>query len=230
MMHYWQSSYGMLHSWQKNATNEQKNVMCYPQNCVIHTLPPLLFILQQNTLNHHPLNDKQNLESNFLEAPQSKVWWVAQKKWTLLSSTCTKEKWVCTPQNIHIPRSEVSLSSVFCCNAFSLHYYASESENRIACYPICPTMGRKLLYYSPPTSFCSVLFGERKNKISMTKIEFPFRYTCFSFSSASQTHFYFSHFKTQKTMLLTTIKCLENGQKCLICSMLHLNNKFFKNG
>ena len=96
-----------------------------------------------------------------------------KKRWTLLSSTCTKEKWVCTPQNIHIPRSEVSLSSVFCCNAFSLHYYASESENRIACYPICPTMGRKLLYYSPPTSFCSVLFGERKNKISMTKIEFP---------------------------------------------------------
>ena len=126
---------------------------------------------------------------------------------------------MCTPQNIHIPRSEVSLSSVFCCNAFSLHYYASESENRIACYPICP-MGRKLLYYSPPTSFCSVLFGERKNKISMTKIEFPFRYTCFSFSSASQTHFYFSHFKTQKTMLLTTIKCFENGQKCLICSKL----------
>ena len=120
-----------------------------------------------------------------------------KKKLTLLSSTCTKEKWVCTPQNIHIPRSEVSLSSVFCCNAFSLHYYASESENRIACYPICP-MGRKLLYYSPPTSFCSVLFGERKNKISMTKIEFPFRYTCFSFLSARQTHFYFSHFKTQK--------------------------------
>ena len=70
MMHYWQSSYGMLHSWQKNATNEQKNVMCYPQNCVIHTLPPLLFILcAKHTKPHHPQNDKQNLEStNFLEA------------------------------------------------------------------------------------------------------------------------------------------------------------------
>ena len=117
MMHYWQSSYGMLHSWQKNATTYTRSggtkecyVLCYPQNCVIHTLPPLLFILQQNTLNHHPLNDKQNLESNFLEAPQSKVWWVAQKKWTLLSSTCTKEKWVCTPHHrIYIYRGARSL-------------------------------------------------------------------------------------------------------------------------
>ena len=44
--------------------------MCYPQNCVIHTLPPLLFILcAKHTKPHHPQNDKQNLEStNFLEA------------------------------------------------------------------------------------------------------------------------------------------------------------------
>ena len=43
MMHYWQSSYGMLHSWQKNATNEQKNVMCYPPK-LRHTYTPSLTI------------------------------------------------------------------------------------------------------------------------------------------------------------------------------------------
>ena len=109
MMHYWQSSYGMLHSWQKNATNEQKNVMCYPQNCVIHTLPPLLFILQQNTLNHHPLNDKQNLESNFLEAPQSKVWWVAQKKGERCLAVHVLRKNGCVHHRIYIYRGARSL-------------------------------------------------------------------------------------------------------------------------
>ena len=134
--------------------------MCYPQNCVIHTLPPLLFILcAKHTKPHHPQNDKQNLEStNFLEAlvkfdESCKKVNVAQQYMYY-----GKMGVYTTPQNIHIPRSEVSLSSVFCCNAFSLHYYASESENRIACYPICP-MGRKL---SPHKLLGSLYFLEKE--------------------------------------------------------------------
>ena len=139
------------------------------------------------------------------------------KKWTLL----TEEKWVCTcTQNIHIPRSsEVSLS-VFCCNAFSLHYYASESENRIACYPICP-MGRKL---SPHKLLGSLYFLEKeKNKISMTKIEFPLHLFLVFKAELLICQAYFSHFKTEKIYVFYNNQVLWKWlNKVLICFTINL--------
>ena len=57
MMHYWQSSYGMLHSWQNNANPTTKE--CVPKTAsYIDSLPPTIFIY---CMYYHPQNDKQNL-------------------------------------------------------------------------------------------------------------------------------------------------------------------------